>query len=264
MLQRLHRRVVVEAHPERGGRRPQPPHQPGGVDEGDPVPGPQAAVVGGRVHLGAGLVGVEQLGPLTEPLQQLRLLAQLVELPRRGSEGDLAVALHPGVDAVAVEAGEQRLEVLVAEAVELVDLGREVARPVGQTVGQRFRHEAAVAGRGPDARLTRLEHHDVAARVVLLGLDGGPEPGEPGPDDGQVRGGGPGQRRAGLGTAGLVQPVRGARRVRQRRLRRCRHRTRGAAPGGPRRWPPRTGPGRRRRSSAAGRRRARRHRWAGR
>ena len=59
-------------------------------------------------------------------------------------------------------------------------------QPLREAVGQRRRDEPAVAPGGRHPEAAALEHHDVARRVVLLGLDRGPQPGEATTDDDQV------------------------------------------------------------------------------
>ena len=246
-----HRRVVVEPHAQPQGDRSQAPHQPGGVDERDAVVGPDRAVIGGRVHLGPSGVGVEQLDPLPEPLVQLDRLGQVGHLPGCGGEGELAGALDPGVDAVAIEAREQSLEVLEPQAVELIDLVGEVAHAIGQAMGERGREEPAVATGRADADLAGLEDHHVEVGVVLLGLHRGPQPGEPSADDDEVGGGRAHQGRAGIRTPRLVEPERRGRGVAQRGRDVGAHATAPALMrsrprrAGPRRWRTRRGRGRR-------------------
>ena len=133
------------------------------------------------MDLALGGVAIEQLDRIAEAGVELGVLGQVGHLPGSGGEGELAGALDRGVDPVAVEAGQQRLEVVEPELVQPLDLVGEVRHAVGQAVGQRGGQEPAVATRGADGDAAGLEHHHVAAGVVLLGLDGGPQPGEPAP-----------------------------------------------------------------------------------
>ncbi len=140
---------------------------------------------------------------------------ELVGLPRRDGDVDLAGRAERGIDAVAVEVGEQRVVVLVSEAHERVDLVREVRQAIGDAMGDGGREEPTVSARGTDPGLARLEHEDVASGVVRVGLQRGPQPGVAGADDDEIGVGGSGERRGRIGPTGLVQPEDGGFGIRQ-------------------------------------------------
>ena len=67
------------------------------------------------------------------------------------------------------------------------ELVGEVADAVGQAVGQAGLAEAAVAAARPEPDGLLLEDDHPQGRVGVGQRDGGPEPGEAGPDDRDVR-----------------------------------------------------------------------------
>ena len=76
------------------------------------------------------------------------------------------------------------VDALVLEALELVG---EVADPVREAVGQARLAEAAVPAARPERDGLRLEDGDPQRRIRVGQGDRGPQPGEPGADDGDVR-----------------------------------------------------------------------------
>ena len=59
--------------------------------------------------------------------------------------------------------------------------------PFGEPVGERGVAEPAVAAAGPERDRVALQEHDVARRILLLGLERGPQAGEPAAHDHEVR-----------------------------------------------------------------------------
>ena len=109
---------------------------------------------------------------------------------------------------MALEIGDQALEVLAPEPLEHVHLVGEPGQPVGQPVRQRMGYEAAVAAAAAEADGLALEQHDVAAGIVGLGVQRGPQAGEAAADDAQVRVDGPRERGLRLARRQRVEPER--------------------------------------------------------
>ena len=76
-------------------------------------------------------------------------------------------------------------------------------------MGEARRDKAAVAPGGTNGDLAGLDQEDVLARVALLGLDCGPQAGEPAPDDEEVAGRVAGEDLAGQRAIGAVGPEDG-------------------------------------------------------
>ena len=148
---------------------------------------------------------------------------QLERLPHRRHlvvgerHRDLARHVEVGVDAVPDQGVGERGHVLGAEPLEGADLVRASRQPLREPVGQGRRRRNRRCAPTPRSRADRLQQHDVARRVVLLGLHRGPEPGEAAPDDDEVgavpR---PGERRARVGALRPVGPEDVGRRVGER------------------------------------------------
>ena len=117
----------------------------------------------------------------------LRPLLEARQLVLAGRELGAADRLEVGVDPVVVERPAHPGIVLVAERVEPVDLGREVPPTVEQAVGQRRVQEPAVAAGRAVTDHVGLADRDPQTGIALEQLDRGPQPGEPGADDGDVR-----------------------------------------------------------------------------
>ena len=205
-VQRLDRGVFVDADAQPQAGRAQPPGEPGRIDERGVAAVPHTGEVGRRVDLGAQLVAIEVHHVVAEALGLLGLLAQPLDLVGLDRHRQLAGSLEAAVDAVAGHRRLDRVEVLPAQPVECRHLVGEAREPVGRPVGERGDAEPAVAsGRRPPG-VPRLEQHDVARRVGLLGLQRGPQPGEAAADDREVGTGGPVQSRSRHRTVRGVQP----------------------------------------------------------
>ena len=70
-------------------------------------------------------------------------------------------------------------------------------RPAARGTGNSAEHQPPLRPEAPKPGGLRLEHDDAEARVVAEQVVRGPQPGEPGADDGDVAGASPGQRRPG-------------------------------------------------------------------
>ena len=140
------------------------------------------------MDLGLGGLPVQEL----EVLPVLRRLvdprAELVDLVGLVGEGERAGLLQVAVDAVVAREGDRAREVLDALALEPLQLVGEVPDAVGQAVGQARLAEAAVATARAEGDGLRLEDGDAQRRVRVGQGDRGPQPGEPGADDGDVDG----------------------------------------------------------------------------
>ena len=119
------------------------------------------------------------------PVQLVRL-AHGAHLVLGERHRDLAGHVEVGVDPVPGEGPSRPAMFSAPEPLERGDLVGPAGQPLGEPVGQRRRDEPAVAPRRRDAEPAALQEHDVARRVVLLGLDRRPEPGEAAADDDEV------------------------------------------------------------------------------
>src|SRR5690606_34512808 len=100
-----------------------------------PVAVVDAAQVGGRVHLGAHLVGVQLHHVVAEGPHPPRVLGQLGELPLLGGDGDAAGAFELAVDAVPLHGLGDAVQVLVAQPLQFGDLVGPPVHAVGVAVG---------------------------------------------------------------------------------------------------------------------------------
>ncbi len=175
--QRGHRRPLEDAHAERQACRPQPPGQPGRIDERGVGAVPAAAEVRRRVHLRAHGVLVEQHGVVTEFLQHGHRLGQPVELVRLGGDVERSRPVEVAVDAVTRDGGLDRVQILAAEPLQRGQVVGEARAAVLGAVGQGRGAEPAVASRRRPPRRPPLEQHHVSRRVVFLGEQRGPQPG---------------------------------------------------------------------------------------
>ena len=191
------RGVLADPDPGPLGRRGQPPGQRGRVDQGRVVPLPGPGQVGGGVDLGADGSGVQELAGL---------VAQPGDLVRLGGDRQGAAAGEVAGDAVSRDGPLDLVQVGPAEALQHVQLGREVACAVALAVGQAGRAEPAVApaGRPPDP--LALQEHDVPVGVPVAGQQRGPQAGEPAAHDDQVRGRVRGEPRPRLGPVRVIEP----------------------------------------------------------
>ena len=121
--------------------------------------------------------------------------------------GEVAGELEVAVDAEALDVPDEAQEVLVAEALQLRHLGGEAREAILDAVRERAEREAAVAPAGAEADRVRLEHDDVAGRIVRLRVERRPEPGEPAADDAEIGLGRPFELGLGLPRRQGVEPV---------------------------------------------------------
>jgi hypothetical protein len=87
---------------------------------------------------------------------------------------DEAGFLEPALDPVALEVGAHPSEVLLAEALEHLDLVGEARDAVLDAMGKGGVEEVAVAAARPAADRPCLEQDDVAPGVIGLGVKGRP------------------------------------------------------------------------------------------
>ena len=149
------RSALEDAHPEPQAGRPQPPGQARRVDHRDGVAQPDPAQVRRRAHLVLHLLAVEQHRVAAGLAGQPRRLGEVVDLPRRHRDVELAGALPAAVDAVPLQRLLDRVEVGPAEPLEPREVVRAALGAVGQPVRQARRAEAAVAPRRPPRRRRR-------------------------------------------------------------------------------------------------------------
>jgi hypothetical protein len=118
--------------------------------------------------------------------EQLLLLVEPGLLVRLERDAQLAGLLEVAVDRVVLEVGLEAVVVLVAEALQGVELVREARGAVGDAVRDRGDREAAVTAARAEARGLGLEQDDVARRVLALGVQRRPQAGEAAADDAQL------------------------------------------------------------------------------
>jgi len=113
---------------------------------------------------------------------------ELVDLVRLVGDAQVAGPLEVAVDAVVANERLDRGEVREALRIEDRELVGEVAQAVGQAVRQRCLAEAAVPAARPVADRLGLEDRDPQPGVRVGQGDRGPQAGEPGTHDDDVRG----------------------------------------------------------------------------
>ena len=107
------------------------------MDERGTRLGPQAAEVHRRVHLGPDPLAVEQLGVVAEPAHELGLLLEVGELARLERDDQVAGGLELGVHAESFQVRGQRVEVVEAHPLELLELIWETRQAVADPVRER-------------------------------------------------------------------------------------------------------------------------------
>ena len=175
------RRALVDAHARRAGGGRKPRDELAGVDERRVGLLPDAAEVRGRGHLGLHRLAVEDLVLVAEALQQLGALldpGQLVLLERNA---EVAGQLEVAVDAEPLDVGDEALEVLATEPLQLGHLLGEAREAVLDPVRERAEREAAVAPARTEADGVRLEHDDVAPGSSAFACSAAQSPVKPAP-----------------------------------------------------------------------------------
>src|SRR5688572_7793919 len=106
---------------------------------------------------------------------------------RSGRDRELARSLPPTVDPVLRDGGADRVEVLLAQALQRRQLVGPARQSVAEAVRQAGAAETAVAAarRVPTGR--RLQNHHIERWAALLGSKRGPQPGVTTTDDSQIR-----------------------------------------------------------------------------
>ena len=174
-----HRRSLVDRGAQSFGSGPQPPRQPGRVDEREVVVADQAAEVGRGPDAGLHLFMVKHLDVVADLAVSLGPFGDLPEVPGLGCDIDLGGATEVGTDAVPLDGGLDAVEILTTQPDQAVGLVGPVGDSVVDAVGQVAVAVPAVARAGAKAAALRLEHRDRQAWLVLERLDGGPETAEP-------------------------------------------------------------------------------------
>ena len=185
LVQRRHRRQLVQAHAQLDAGAAKTPCQAGRVDQRGAAPLPDAAQVGGRVDLRAHLVLAEPVAVVAVLPHHRHEPAQLLDLVLIAGDQDRPRPLPAAVDAVALDRLLDAVQVLAPQPLQLVDLVGEPAEAVGQAMGQGRIGEPAVAAACACGDRRRLQHHDVAGGIVLLGLQRRPQAREAAADHGQ-------------------------------------------------------------------------------
>ena len=180
------RRVLEQPYAGVKCRAPQAEGELARVDERRARALEQPSVVGRGCDLGTRRRGVEHRDVVAEaPVERSRLV-ELLEQRRVQHDGQLAGSLELALDAETGEIGDEAVEVLAPEPLELDELVGEPREPVLEPVCQRrVREPAVAAARAEPARLT-LEDDHVAARIAGLRVERRPEPGEAAADDAQI------------------------------------------------------------------------------
>lgn len=178
--------ALVEPHAERERGTLQAPGQQRRMHGAADVLRPDAAEIARRGDLGAHAFAVEQGGIVAVLQVQPVLGRQCRHMGGIDRHGQLPAPFGVAVDAVAGDGVEEAAHVVVAEPFQLANVPGEDARGVRQAVHDRGGDDAAGAAGGAVRDLVRLDQHHVEARVLLLGLDAGPQAGEAAADDQQV------------------------------------------------------------------------------
>ncbi len=170
----------------------------------------RAAQIAIAVHLGARLRGAQQPAVIdAQPPRGVHGGAHLLEVRRRQRHVQLPGPLQVAVDAALVEKADQRIEVLRPEPRQAFRLiPAEMLHRQRMGVIDRLDQHAGVAPGGAVGGEPLLEHDDVGLRLEPLEGVRRPQPGEAGPDDGDVGLAPAAPGRAGLAGAGR-HPVTG-------------------------------------------------------
>ena len=176
----------MDADAGRERRLRQPGDELARVDEGGVGLVPDASEVGRRGDLGADRGFVEDLVLVAVALEQLRGLLDPLDLVRLERDAEVAGQLEVAVDAEALDVGDEPVEVLVTEPLELRHLVGEAGQSILDPVRERAEREAAVSPARAEADRLGLEDDDVAAGVVGLRVQRRPEPREAAADDAEV------------------------------------------------------------------------------
>ena len=172
------RGVLGDAHAEAQARRPQPPGQPGRVDQRDPVAVPAAGEVRRRVDLGPDRVASRNTASWPNSRACSHVLAHPVDLVRLRSR-------PPARRCARSRSRCRRRATRLLDRVE-VRRSRAAPAPASRPGSGPARWPARGSGsprrtrrcaRTPPSRPCGLEQHDVARRVGLLGEQRGPQPG---------------------------------------------------------------------------------------
>ena len=113
-------------------------------------------------------------------------LPQLGDLVVLGGDIEFTSAFELDVHPVLRDGGFDGIEVLPTQLREPIVLLRQVRRPVVVAVGEAGCAEPAIAPRGGPPDRVRLDEHDPTVRVPFLGLQCGPQTGEPATHDEEV------------------------------------------------------------------------------
>ena len=118
--------------------------------------------------------------------KRLGFLGEVIELPPGGGEGDFIGSVGVAGDCVAIDRGEQVVEIVASEAFKGVEVVRPVSEAVEHTVSETHVGEPAVAGGGSEPAGLCFEHDHATSGLLLERLKGGPEAGEATADDAEV------------------------------------------------------------------------------
>ena len=164
------------------------------VDDRAGLGGEQAGEVGRGIDLGPDLLLVEE-----PALTGGGRLPQPGHLMCFGGHVEHAGSLPVDVHAVFLDVGLHAVEVVQAQAFELIEFGWPARLPVRGAVSEAGFDKAAIAPRGRPADPFGLDQHDGCAGIAFGGMQCCPQAGVPAADHEQVAG-----RRA--GQAGVVRP----------------------------------------------------------
>ena len=205
--------AVVDDASERLDGIGEPPDESSGIEQSERVVVREPAVERGGVDpcLRSGLIhqGVSE----SVLSKRLGFLGEVIELPPGGGEGDFVGSVGVAGDCVAIDRGEQVVEIVASEAFKGVEVIRPVSEAVEHTVGETHVGEPAVAGGGSETAGLCFEHDHATSGLLLECLKSGPEAGEATTNDAEVGADTASQRWPGIGRVGLIRPVDGRTRL---------------------------------------------------
>ena len=137
--------------------------------------------------------------------KRLGFLGEVIELPPGGGEGDFVGSVGVAGDCVAIDRGEQVVEIFASEAFKGVEVIRPVSEAVEHTVGEAHVGEPAVAGGGSEP--AGSSSTTTTSGLLLECLKSGPEAGEATTNDAEV--GADAACRGGRGSARRADPSSG-------------------------------------------------------
>ena len=170
-------------------------------------PGPDSGVENRRPDLGLHLLLVELYRVVIVLPVKLVILFDRIQTLVADRHLHFPAPLDIAIDVVTLDRGAESIHVFTTQAFQFGYLVRKHALRVIDTVHDGCGHDGCGTPAGPVGDGTRLDQHHVTLRLLLLGLDRGPQSAKPAAHDQQVALDIQFQRRQVLITWQAVQPV---------------------------------------------------------